>query len=76
LWAAVPGTILLHFWVLLSVFISITAIPFKMTEKEDSVYKAKLAEQAERYDGTMCGIILFSIIPNDTDTCLCVIYRG
>ena len=45
-----------------------------MTEKEDSVYKAKLAEQAERYDGTMCGIILFSIIPNDTDTCLCVIY--
>ena len=23
----------------------------KMTEREDNVYKAKLAEQAERYDG-------------------------
>jgi len=29
-----------------------------MTEKEDNVYKAKLAEQAERYDGMMLGIVI------------------
>ena len=27
-----------------------------MTEREDKVYKAKLAEQAERYDGEYLGL--------------------
>jgi len=27
-----------------------------MSDKEDNVYKAKLAEQAERYEGMMLGI--------------------
>lgn len=31
-----------------------------MTEKDDYVYKAKLAEQAERYDGMMRSKILSS----------------
>ena len=29
-----------------------------MSEKEDNVYKAKLAEQAERYDGMKRGAYL------------------
>ena len=29
-----------------------------MTEREDKVYKAKLAEQAERYDGKKIKIIM------------------
>jgi len=33
-----------------------------MSEKEDNVYKAKLAEQAERYDGMMRGIVLLSSV--------------
>jgi hypothetical protein len=27
-----------------------------MAEREDNVYKAKLAEQAERYDGMKCRL--------------------
>ena len=30
-----------------------------MTEREDKVYKAKLAEQAERYDGKLIKAIGF-----------------
>jgi len=45
-----------------------------MVEKEDNVYKAKLAEQAERYDGMMRGMRLCG---NNSDrhvaTRLCVI---
>ena len=33
-----------------------------MSEKEDNVYKAKLAEQAERYDGMMHRIVLLSSV--------------
>ena len=32
-----------------------------MTEREDKVYKAKLAEQAERYDGKKIKIIMLII---------------
>lgn len=31
-----------------------------MTEREDNVYKAKLAEQAERYDGKVLQLKTFS----------------
>jgi len=37
-----------------------------MGEKEDNVYRAKLAEQAERYDGMICSIILSSGNLSDT----------
>ena len=30
-----------------------------MADREDNVYKAKLAEQAERYDGELCFIEKF-----------------
>lgn len=33
-----------------------------MSEREDNVYKAKLAEQAERYDGTYISITSLIII--------------
>lgn len=33
-----------------------------MAEREDNVYKAKLAEQAERYDG--------KLIPHKSDLCI------
>lgn len=37
-----------------------------MSEREDNVYKAKLAEQAERYDGKIISFLLrivASLIP-------------
>lgn len=41
-----------------------------MTEREDSVYKAKLAEQAERYDGNLLTFIILrrecSYVVNDS----------
>ena len=35
-----------------------------MTEREDNVYKAKLAEQAERYDGKSPNLRLIHAGPN------------
>lgn len=34
-----------------------------MSEREDNVYKAKLAEQAERYDGTLKNCFNFRYYP-------------
>ena len=68
----VPGTILrvsfhtvIWFWELIEDFVVVIVdeivLLYKMAEKEDNVYKAKLAEQAERYDGMIkCGIMLSS----------------
>ena len=33
-----------------------TTTTITMADREDKVYKAKLAEQAERYDGELCEI--------------------
>lgn len=38
----------------LSSDICLQFIPSAMADREDNVYKAKLAEQAERYDGKFC----------------------
>ena len=35
-----------------------------MADREDNVYKAKLAEQAERYDGMLCIVFATSINVN------------
>lgn len=34
-----------------------------MSEREDNVYKAKLAEQAERYDGMLLNCFHFQYYP-------------
>ena len=39
-----------------------------MTDREDKVYKAKLAEQAERYDGEICCIsVAVAPVPGVSD---------
>ena len=40
-----------------------------MTEREDNVYKAKLAEQAERYDGTLSNCYNNSLLNMSAANC-------
>jgi len=46
------------FLIIGSAILGVIVFVFKMGDKEDNVYKAKLAEQAERYDGMMRGMII------------------
>ena len=39
-----------------------------MTEREDNVYKAKLAEQAERYDGKLATKLMINAAGKMTQT--------
>lgn len=38
----------------------------RMADREDNVYRAKLAEQAERYDGKVFRLYLFLPLPDIT----------